>query len=181
MGNIIYFNGIILFKTKMKFAFLIGASQAITLWTTTGQIAYVEDDAEEMNVQLNDWTAGVSGQLGAGEYSRVTPARFSADSDDIFMRSMINNYATELNDAPKDAPPHPSGHFILTESEAKAAAQEVLCTHKAICGEALAGYLGTYWAKAWGHFDVNRVGNIEVIKAPQLMRFLSSDQYMSLQ
>merc|ERR1719453_1888031 len=112
----------------MKFAAiaaLAGASNAITLWTTTGQIAYVEDD-EESNVQLNDWAAGPSGTLGAGEYARVTPARFSADSDDIFMRSMINNYATELNDAPKDAPPHPSGHFILTESEAKAAAQEVL-------------------------------------------------------
>ena len=131
--------------------------------------------------KLNDWIAGSSGSLGAAEYKRVITPRFSADSDDIFMRSMISSYATELNLQDKDAPPVPSGHFILTESEAKAAANEVLCTHKEICGKALGEYLNTYWAKAWGHFDVNKIGNIEVIKAPQLMRFLCSDQYMSLQ
>merc|ERR1711934_30805 len=169
------------FKHKMKIAALIASTQAITLWTTTGEIAYVEEEPEATNLQISDWIAGSSGTLGAAEYSRVTPARFSADSDDIFMRSMIQNYATELNDAAPDAPPHPSGKFVLTESEAKAAASEVLCTHKALCADALQGYLGTYWAKAWGHFDVNRTGAIEVIKAPQLMRFLSSDQYMSLQ
>ena len=38
---------------------------------------------------------GQSGKLGGGVYDRVTPARFSADSDDIFMRSVIQNYAQE--------------------------------------------------------------------------------------
>ena len=38
---------------------------------------------------------GQSGKLGGGAYDRVTPARFSADSDDIFMRSVIQNYAQE--------------------------------------------------------------------------------------
>jgi hypothetical protein len=96
------------------------------------------------------------------------------------MRSMIANYATELNLEDKDAPPVPSGQFVLTESEARAAAQEVLCTHKAICGQAQADYLATYFAKAWGHFDVNRTGKITVHRTPELMRFLCSDQYMSL-
>jgi len=41
-------------------------------------------------------------------------------------------------------------------------------------------YLNTYFAKAWGHFDVNRTGKVEVIKMPQFMRFLSSDQSMYL-
>ena len=36
---------------------------------------------------------GQSGKLGGGVYDRVTPARFSADNDDIFMRSVIQNYA----------------------------------------------------------------------------------------
>ncbi len=35
------------------------------------------------------------GQLADGGYNRVIPGRFSADSDDIFMRSMYNNYAIE--------------------------------------------------------------------------------------
>ena len=119
---------------------------------------------------------GQSGKLGGGAYSRVTPERFAADSDDIFMRSVIQNYAQE--GATKDG--EPTGVFTLTESSAKALAVEVLATHKDIKGAAQGSYLDSYWAKAWGHFDVNRTGSIPILYAPQLMRFLSSDQYMSL-
>merc|ERR1711990_190481 len=119
---------------------------------------------------------GQSGMLGGGTYERVTPARFSADSDDIFMRSVIQNYAQE--GSWKDG--EPTGVFTLSESSARALAQEVLATHKNITGAAQQEYLNTYWAKAWGHFDVNRTGNIPVLYAPQLMRFLMSDQYISL-
>lgn len=67
--------------TKMKFtaaAALIGTSQAITLWTTRGEIAYFEaDDVEDtMNLQLNDWHPGQHEMLGAAAYERVFPARF---------------------------------------------------------------------------------------------------------
>ena len=41
-------------------------------------------------------------------------------------------------------------------------------------------YLDTYFAKAWAHFDVNQSGEVEVIKMPQFMRFLASDQNLSL-
>ena len=119
---------------------------------------------------------GQSGKLGGGAYSRVTPERFAADSDDIFMRSVIQNYAQE--GATKEG--EPTGVFTLTESSAKALAMEVLATHKDIKGAAQGSYLDSYWAKAWGHFDVNRTGSIPILYAPQLMRFLSSDQYMSL-
>ena len=114
--------------------------------------------------------------LGGGTYERVTPARFAADNDDIFMRSVIQNYAQE--GSWKDG--EPTGVFTLTESSARALAQEVIGTHKGITGDAAAKYFDTYWAKAWGHFDVNRTGFVEVIKMPMLMRFLASDQYMSL-
>ena len=120
---------------------------------------------------------GEAGRLTRGGYDRVVPARFAADSDDIFMRSMISNYALEGRDGKTG---EPTGVFTLNESGAKAAAQEVLATHKNLKGPELSKYMDTYWGKAWGHFDVNRVGSIEVIKAPQLMRFLASDQYMSL-
>jgi len=69
----------------------------------------------------------------------------------------------------------------MNEATTRAASAEVLGTHKGLAGEALGKYLDTYFAKAWGHFDVNRTGLVEVIKMPQLMRFLASDQYMSLQ
>ena len=111
-----------------------------------------------------------------GKYERVVPSRFSADSDDIFMRSMISKYALEGQN--KDD--SPDGTFWMNEATARAAASEVLGTHKGLKGAALGSYLDTYFAKAWAHFDVNRTGAVEVIKMPQFMRFLASDQYMSL-
>ena len=119
---------------------------------------------------------GQSGKLGGGAYDRVTPARFAADSDDIFMRSVIQNYAQE--GSWKDG--EPTGVFTLTQSSAEALAQEVVCTHKQICGGAATKYFDTYWSKAWGHFDVNRTGSIPILYAPGLMRFFMSDQYISL-
>ena len=162
---------------------LLGLSQGITLWTTNGQIAYEESDSDEAMVQTGDdfFHAGESGQLGSKEYERVTPSRFSADSDDIFMRSMIQQYALEAKGA-KDAPNEgePTGHFLMNEATTRAAASEVLNTHKGLSGAALQSYLDTYFPRTWAHFDVNRTGMVEVIKMPMLMRFLASDQYMSL-
>merc|ERR1719313_775 len=164
-------------------------AQAITLWSVHGDKMYSEEEqADGSLIQLSTqgdlqdkpteyFLAGEHGQLGAREYERVVPARFSADSDDIFMRSMIQNYAMEE----KTEDGVPSGRFWMNESITRAAAREVLETHKGLSGNRLNEYLETYFQKAWGHFDVNRTGLVEVIKMPQFMRFLASDQYMSLQ
>ena len=117
-----------------------------------------------------------SDMLGDGGYKRVTPARFAADSDDIFMRSMVEQYALEGKN--KDG--SPNGQFWMNEAGAKQAVIEVLGTHKGMTGEALTKYVSTYFPRTWAHFDVNRGGKIEVIKMPQLMRFISSDQQMYL-
>jgi hypothetical protein len=119
-------------------------------------------------------------------YERQTTPRFSADTDDIFMRSMIEQYALEERTKVHEADDglksggEPSGKFWMNEAGTAAAAREVLGTHKGLSGKLLDDYMTTYFAKAWGHFDVNQTGLIEVIKMPQLMRFLCSDQYMSL-
>ena len=146
----------------MKFLAIIGAAAALSL----------EGDY---------YTVFDSGKAFNGAYERVVTNRFSGDGDDIFMRSMIANYAVEkkaCDDEGKNC--KPSGSFWLNKSGARQAAAEVLATHKGLKGEALEKYMSTYFDKAWGHFDVNRVGVIEVIKAPQLMRFLASDQRMQL-
>jgi hypothetical protein len=96
------------------------------------------------------------------KYERVVPTNFADGGDDLFMRSMIKTYALEGKN--KDG--SPNGQFWLDEAGAKAAAGEVLATHKGIKGAAADKYFATYWKKAWGHFDVNVVGKIEVIKAP---------------
>ena len=68
----------------------------------------------------------------------------------------------------------------MDKSGAYAAAQEILNTHKGLAGAALQSYLDAYFEKAWGHFDVNLNGHIEVIKMPQFTRFICSDQRMQL-
>ena len=146
-----------------------------------------EEDSEsesedEQDVFLNGvYQPWQSGQQVDG-YVRTLPARFSAGSDDLFMRSVIANYAQE-GQACDDATGvcKPTGSFSLDQATGRRLASEVLASHKGLKGDALKSYLDTYYAKAWGHFDVNKSGSIEAIKAPQLMRFLASDQYLSLQ
>ena len=134
------------------------------------------DPKEEVDHSGEVFAAQDHGQLGEGGYERVATARFSADSDDIFMRSMIMQYAQEHKN--KDG--SPNGSFTMTEAAASAAAREVLNTHKGMAGAQLEDYMKTYWPRTWAHFDVNRTGAIEVIKMPQVMRFLASDQQMYL-
>merc|ERR1712070_206237 len=158
-------------------------------YQSAAQISESESDSdssddEENLVALGDYfKPGSSGMVGASAYDREPrmPANFASDDDDIFMRSMIETYALEEKTAEDKKTGYkggePTGKFWMDELAAKAAASEVLCTHKAICGGDLTTYLDTYFSKAWGHFDVNRTGYIEVIKMPQFIRFLASDQY----
>ena len=117
-----------------------------------------------------------AGKIGGGGYERVTTPRFAADNDDIFMRSMIEQYALEGKN--KDG--SPNGQFWMDEAGTRAAASEVLHTHNGLTGAPRANYLKSYFPRTWAHFDVNRTGKVEAIKMPQLMRFLCSDQQMYL-
>ena len=141
-------------------------------------------DSEEENLQVrgDDIPAWQSGREVDG-YKRVATAHFSADTDDLFMRSMIMNYsveATTCEDEEKKENCKPNGQFWMTKADTRRAASEVLATHKGLKGDALKTYLNTYFDKAWSHFDVNRTGKVEVIKMPQFMRFLASDQQLQL-
>jgi hypothetical protein len=122
------------------------------------------DSDDESNIQLmgnpDFFFPGDDKTLGESAYKRVIPVRFESDDDDIFMRSMYENYAYEEK-TPKtktDAGGAPTGHFWMVKTQAYAAAQEVLSTHKGMSGAALQKYLDTYFEKAWGHFDVNLTG-----------------------
>ena len=195
-----YFNGIYNFTMKsIAILALLGLAtveqaNAITVYTTKGQVAYVQededgddDDDDDEDVQLEGsdsevdhsneyFLPGQHEMLGGGGYERVTPARFANDSDDIFMRSMVEQYALEQKN--KDGTP--SGKFWMDEAATRAAAREVLETNCRVAGKSRDNWLNTYFGKAWNHFDVNRSGKVEVIKMPQFMRFLCSDQQMYL-
>merc|ERR1719482_473782 len=81
---------------------------------------------EEPDHSKEVFQPGDHGQLhtagGESGYERVPTARFSADSDDIFMRSMITQYAQEHKN--KDG--SPNGVFSMSEASTRAAASEVL-------------------------------------------------------
>ena len=150
---------------------LIGLAAAVQ----ETHMSYVQGD-DEVDHSGEFFKVGEAGKLGGGGYERVTTPRFAADSDDIFMRSMIEQYAQEGKN--KDG--SPNGQFWMSEANTRAAASEVLNTHRGLSGAARENYLKTYFPRSWAHFDVNRTGMIEAIKMPQLMRFLSSDQQMYL-
>ena len=86
------------------------------------------DDEEEslLMTQGDYFKPGFSGTIGASACARETTARFSSDDDDIFMRSMIENYALEEKTAEDKATGYkggePSGKFWMDEAAAKAAA-----------------------------------------------------------
>ena len=61
---------------------------------------------------------------GSVFYNRVTPSNFSADSDDLLMRSLIQKYAIEGR-----SDDLPNGTFVLSKAGARKAAQEVVGTH----------------------------------------------------
>jgi len=133
----------------------------------------------------NAWESVKDGAAD-GKYERKVTSNFASDSDDIFMRSMISKYAhekrtsiEELDDGSKIGG-EPTGSFWLAKKDMFRAGKEVLGTHKGLSGEALSSYMDTYFDRAWTNFDVNGSGAVEVLKAPQFMRFLASDQGMSL-
>ena len=98
--------------------------------------------------------------------------RFSADSDDVFMRSMIMNYAAEA----KDEDGVPTGAFWIDAAAAKRACNEIVGTHMKLA--APAAYVDEYFQRTWDHFDVNGSGMIEIEKMPNLARMILSDQYV---
>jgi flagellar motor protein MotB len=139
-----------------------------------GSLVQIGDDEVDHSGEI--FKSGQSDMLGDGGYKRVTTPRFASDSDDIFMRSMIENYANEGKN--KDG--SPNGQFWMSEALTRSAATEVLGTHRGLKGAELTSYLTTYFPRSWAHFDVNRTGQVEVSKMPQFMRFIASDQQMYL-
>merc|ERR1719223_1803109 len=100
----------------------------------------------------DDWFAARENGTGPldKKYERVPPEHFAAGTDDLFMRSMIMNYALEGKD--KDGAP--TGVFVMNEAQTKAASAEVL------------SYMETYFPRTWAHYDVNKTGLVGVETMP---------------
>ena len=134
-----------------------------------------EDEEVDHSKEFYEAREDGTGMLD-NKYERVIPEHFMAAGDDLFMRSMLKNYALEGKN--KDG--SPNGNFVMNEAVARAASKEVLASHKNLKGAELTGYLNQYFPRTWAHFDVNHDGKIGVEVMPQFVRFLASDQAMQL-
>ena len=160
----------------MKYFALVALLGAITVENTAAiQLSKEKEKEVDHSDEFFEARENGTGPLDK-KYERVPPEHFATGSDDLFMKSMIMNYAQEG----KDKEGAPNGQFFMTEAQTKAAASEVLGSHKALDGPAKAEYLKTYFPRTWAHFDVNKAGMIGVESMPQFMRFLASDQTLNL-
>merc|ERR1711934_357449 len=115
------------------------------------------DKVIEKNPIYNAWESVKDGAAD-GKYERVLTPHFSADSDDIFMRSMLTKYAhekrtsREMLDDGAIIGGEPTGSFWMSKKDMFRAAKEVLGTHKGLSGDKLSSYLDTYFDRAWDNF-----------------------------
>ena len=147
---------------KMKYFALVALLGAITLENTAAiQLSKEKEKEVDHSDEFFEARENGTGPLDK-KYERVPPEHFATGSDDLFMKSMIMNYAQEG----KDKEGAPNGQFFMTEAQTKAAASEVLGSHKGLDGPAKAEYLKTYFPRTWAHFDVNKAGMIGVESMP---------------
>ena len=110
----------------------------------------------------------LNGFGGYSVYKRDIPDRFEQATDDLLMRSMYENYATEG----KSAGGQPNGHFWVTKENAERAAEEVVETHLHLSGGATTSYIKENFPVAWKRFDVNDEGKVEIDRMPQFLRMV---------
>ena len=139
-----------------------------------------EDDI--VNVQLTGdadvdhsdefFAAGDQGMTPNGvEYVRTFPDQYSEESENKFMRGILENYALEK----KNTKGEPTGVFRMDRKQTMAASKEVVSKHKGMQGKDLDNFVKQYFGRTWEHFDVNQEGMLDALDMPAFMKYLCSD------
>ena len=143
---------------------------------------------ENMNVQLSDdvthggneyYSAGDQGMTPNGvEYVRTMPEQFNEDSDNKFMRKIIDEYALEQ----KTDKGQPSGIFKMDKKQTLNASKWLIAKVKKLEGKdkELDNYMKQYFQRTWEHFDVNEEGVLDALDMPAFMKYIASDQGIDL-
>ena len=114
----------------------------------------------------------------APQYDRKMPEHFQDKHlDDMFMHSMINNYAKEGRN--KDGTPN--GRFYLDRDQGYRASEEVVHTHLGLTGDKLKDYLDHNFEEAWNYYDVNHENLIEADRMSTFFRYLCHDANLNIQ
>ena len=93
------------------------------------------------------------------------PARFTEESADRLMNSLISKFALE---GKTDGTPN--GKFYLDKSGAASVASEVVGTHLGFTGEKKESFLAGKFDKLWNHYDVLGQGWIAIEKGTPFLR-----------
>jgi hypothetical protein len=101
------------------------------------------------------------------EYNRVVPDKYTAESDDRLMNSLISKYSLEgkVDGAP-------SGKFYLDKAGMRAVSKEVVGTHFGFKGKKREKYLNEKFPTLWAQADVNKQGFLAVQRGPVFLRNL---------
>ena len=159
----------------MKFFALVCAASAINLKWDKVKTAWNEDKPHPGYEANHDDFEGLE---GLGAYDRKIPAHLGGpgSGDDMFLWSMINNYALE-----KATPTgEPTGVFVFRPSQARQAAKEILKTHMSLEGKAAEDYLDKYFDKTFRHFDTANAGEIEAERMSTFFRYLTGNMQIDL-
>jgi len=102
---------------------------------------------------------------GPEEYTRVVPSRFTEESDDRLMNSLISKYALEgKTDGAQN------GKFYLDKAGAFAVSSEVVGTHLGFTGDKKESFLAGKFDTLWNHYDVLGQGWLAIEKGAPFLR-----------
>ena len=110
------------------------------------------------------------------EYIRTFPAQFDEDTENKFMRKVIDEYALEK----KNSKGEPSGVFVMDKKSTKALGQDVIKAVKKLDDKQIGSYMNQYFSRTWEHFDVNETGKLEALDMTAFCKYLISDQSVDL-
>ena len=163
---------------KFVLAAFIGLASVHAINRHNQQMLY-----DVMNVQLLDdqqfFAAGDQGMTPNGvEYVRTIPDQFNDESDNKFMKRIIDEYALEQ----KTDKGQPSGIFKLGKKETLNASKWIIGKVKNLEGKEkeLDAYMKQYFQRTWEHFDVNETGYLDALDMTAFMKYLASDQGIDL-
>ena len=109
----------------------------------------------------------------------MVPEQFTDQhDDDMFMNSMITNYAHEGRD---EETGEPNGKFYLDRDNAYRASEEVVATHLGLKGQELKDYLTYNFDETWDFYDVNKENAIEAARMSTFFRYLCKNAALNIQ
>ena len=110
------------------------------------------------------------------EYVRKFPEQYDEETQEKFMRRVLNEYALEK----KDEKGEPSGTFFMDMKNAKLLVKDLIKKVKGFDDAKTNTYVQQYFQRTWEHFDVNNDGLLDANDMTAFCKYFASDQSLDL-